>query len=202
MSYPRQISNRITSDIQTIHLGTSEKVGICIQSLSYFVVALVVSFSKNATLAGIMLSIVPLFVIVIMSGSTIQKKYTTRMSDAYSKASVLAEEAFGNIRVVKAFNSQERLAKVYETWLTVAENEGVRKSVAGALMMGGIFFLAYSANALAYWQGSRLIVKDSMSGAGDIFTVIFMMLDSEYPSRCVQEISLLAWEFHFNDSCN
>ncbi|KNC99518.1 uncharacterized protein SPPG_04909 [Spizellomyces punctatus DAOM BR117] len=175
-----EISNRITSDIQTIHLGTSEKVGLCIQSLSYFVVALCVSFSKNATLAGIMLCIVPAFVIVIMGGSKITAKYTTRVSDAYSKASMLADEAFGNVRVVQAFNSQERLAKVYESWLTLAEKEGVRKSVSGALMMGAIFFLAYSSNALAYWKGSRLLVDNSMSGAGDIFTVIFMMLDSSF----------------------
>ncbi|TPX66385.1 hypothetical protein SpCBS45565_g04512 [Spizellomyces sp. 'palustris'] len=154
-----EISNRITSDIQTIHLGTSE---------------------KNPTLAGIMLCIVPAFVIVIMGGSKITAKYTTRVSDAYSKASMLADESFGNVRIVQAFNSQERLANVYESWLTLAEKEGVRKSVSGALMMGAIFFLAYSSNALAYWKGSRLIVDNSMSGAGDIFTVIFMMLDSSF----------------------
>ncbi|KAI8922590.1 ABC multidrug transporter Mdr1 [Powellomyces hirtus] len=175
-----EVSNRITSDIQTIHLGTSEKVGICIQSVSYFVVALAVSFSKSAQLAGIMLAIVPAFVIVIMGGSKITAKYTTRASDAYSKASALTEEAFGNVRMVQAFNSQERLARVYESLLTVAEREGVRKSVAAALMMGAIFFLAYSSNALAYWQGSRLIVNNSVDGAGDVFTVIFMMLDTAF----------------------
>ncbi|KAK9704450.1 hypothetical protein K7432_010187 [Basidiobolus ranarum] len=175
-----EVSNRITGDTQTIQNGTSEKVGICIQSISYFLAAFAVGFIKNATLTGILFSIVPVFVIVMTGGSYIISKYTVRVSDHYSKASTLAEEVFANVRVAQAFNSQDRLAALYDRYLLLAQRQGLFKAIAGALMLGGIFFVAYSANALAFWQGSRLIASSSLEGAGTVYTVIFLVLDSSF----------------------
>jgi ATP-binding cassette subfamily B (MDR/TAP) protein 1 len=48
------ISNILTEKTQTIQLGTSEKVGLFIASISYFVSAFAVGFSLNARLTGVM----------------------------------------------------------------------------------------------------------------------------------------------------
>ncbi|ORX81763.1 leptomycin B resistance protein pmd1 [Basidiobolus meristosporus CBS 931.73] len=174
------VSSRITSDTQTIQNGTSEKVGIFIQSISYFLAAFTVGFVKNATLTGIMFSVVPVFIVVMVGGSFVISKYTARVSDQHSKASTLAEEVFANVRVAQAFNSQDRLSALYDHYLTLAQRQGLLKAIAGALMLGGIFFVAYSANALAFWEGSRLIVSSSLEGAGTVYTVIFLVLDSSF----------------------
>ncbi|KAI9003540.1 ABC transporter [Gaertneriomyces semiglobifer] len=175
-----EISNTLTTSIQSIHVGTSEKVGIFIQSLAYFIIAFAVAFTKSPKLAGIMITILPAFVLIMLIGSTVTGKYTIRMNESYSKASSLADGVLSNIKVVQAFNSQERVASLYEKWLTIAEKDGVWKSLAGAFMIGGVFFIAYSANAMAYYVGGKMIVEAGSGGAGSIFTVIFLMIDSSF----------------------
>jgi ATP-binding cassette subfamily B (MDR/TAP) protein 1 len=48
------MANILTEKTQTIQLGTSEKAGLFIASISYFVAAFVVGFSLNARLTGVM----------------------------------------------------------------------------------------------------------------------------------------------------
>ncbi|ORX77993.1 P-loop containing nucleoside triphosphate hydrolase protein [Basidiobolus meristosporus CBS 931.73] len=173
-----EVSSRITGDTQIIQNGTSEKVGLCIQSISYFIAAFTVGFVRNATLTGILFCVVPAFLLVASGGSAFSALYASRSMESYSKASTVAEEALANVRIAQAFNSQERLATLYEKNLHIASRHGLRKAIAGALMLGGIFFIAYSANALAFWEGSRLIVKDITKDTGSVYTVIFLVLDS------------------------
>ncbi|KAK9702026.1 hypothetical protein K7432_011439 [Basidiobolus ranarum] len=173
-----EVSSRITGDTQIIQNGTSEKVGLCIQSISYFIAAFTVGFIENAVLTGILFCVVPAFLIVASGGSLITALYTTRSLESYSKASTVAEEALANVRIAQAFNSQERLSALYEKNLHIASRQGLRKAIAGALMLGGIFFIAYSANALAFWEGSRLIMADITRDTGSVYTVIFLVLDS------------------------
>jgi ATP-binding cassette subfamily B (MDR/TAP) protein 1 len=44
----------LTEKTQTIQLGTSEKVGLFIASISYFISAFTVGFILNARLTGVM----------------------------------------------------------------------------------------------------------------------------------------------------
>lgn len=48
------LTNILTEKTQTIQLGTSEKVGLFIASISYFISAFTVGFTLNARLTGIM----------------------------------------------------------------------------------------------------------------------------------------------------
>jgi hypothetical protein len=48
------LSGILTEKTQTIQLGTSEKVGLFIASISYFISAFTVGFMLNAQLTGVM----------------------------------------------------------------------------------------------------------------------------------------------------
>jgi ATP-binding cassette subfamily B (MDR/TAP) protein 1 len=48
------LSSILTEKTQTIQLGTSEKVGLFIASISYFISAFTVGFMLNARLTGVM----------------------------------------------------------------------------------------------------------------------------------------------------
>jgi ATP-binding cassette subfamily B (MDR/TAP) protein 1 len=48
------ITNTLTEKTQTIQLGTSEKVGVFITSISYFIAAFTVGFTLNARLTAVM----------------------------------------------------------------------------------------------------------------------------------------------------
>ncbi|TEA22709.1 ABC transporter 1 [Colletotrichum sidae] len=178
-----EVSSRLNSDIQTIQTGTSEKVGIFIATISFFITAYVIGFIKYAKLAGMLVSLVPAFLIMsIVCGRFIQK-WTATMSDGIAKASSIASEALSHVAVVQAFGAGPRLEAKFSSHMMQAQKEGIKKATAAATQAGLLYFLAYSANALAYWQGSKAI-SESVAGngdgtsVGDIYTVVFLIVDA------------------------
>ncbi|KAF4766477.1 hypothetical protein HAV15_010787 [Penicillium sp. str.  len=178
-----EVASRLNTDIQTIRSGTAEKVGICISSFSFFVTAYVVAFIKDSILAAMLLSLIPAYFIMSFVGSYYIEKYTGRMSDYAASAASIASEALNNIVVVHAFGANRRLEEKFSKALKDSETEGLKKATATGIQAGVLYFVAYGANGLAFWQGSRQIaaaVRTESAGAtvGSVFTVIFVLVEA------------------------
>lgn len=179
---PGEIASRLNGDIQAIRSGTSEKVGICLSSVSFFVTAYIVAFIKDYRLAAMLISLIPAYFIMSFVGSHYIEKFSGRMSDYAATASSIASEALSNTVVVQAFGANARLEDKFSTALKSAEQEGLKKATAVGTQSGVLYFIAYAANGLAFWQGSRRIA-DSVSGdsngatVGATFTVIFILVE-------------------------
>lgn len=179
---PGEVASRLNGDIQAIRSGTSEKVGICLSSLSFFVTAYIVAFIKDYRLAAMLVSLIPAYFLMSFVGSHYIEKYSGLMSDFAATASSIASEALSNIVVVQAFGANARLEKKFSTALKASEHEGLKKATAIGIQSGVLYFVAYSANGLAFWQGSRRIadaVSQNSQGAtvGAVFTVIFILVE-------------------------
>ncbi|PCG95508.1 ABC transporter, integral membrane type 1 [Penicillium occitanis (nom. inval.)] len=180
---PGEVASRLSSDIQTIRSGTSEKVGICLASVSFFVTAYIVAFIKDYILAAELISLIPAYFLMSFVGSHYIEKYSGLMSDYAATAASIASEALSNILVVQAFGANRRLEKKFANALKSSEREGLKKATAVGIQSGVLYFIAYSANGLAFWQGSRRIadaVRDGTGGAtvGSTFTVIFILIEA------------------------
>ncbi|KAF4218273.1 hypothetical protein CNMCM5878_005115 [Aspergillus fumigatiaffinis] len=178
-----EVSARITDEISVVQQGTNEKVGIVISSVSFFVAAYVVAFIKDPKLAGMLVSITPAYLIMALGGGYFVQKYVGRSIETMAMASSVALEAISNTLVVHAFSANARLEERFVEVLTPALSAGVWKSVAVALQAGLLYFIAFSANGLAFWQGSRQIasaVELNIDGitVGDTFTVILILIDA------------------------
>ncbi|PWZ02064.1 hypothetical protein BCV70DRAFT_221806 [Testicularia cyperi] len=178
---PGEVGTRLSADLLTIQNGTSEKMGIMISSLSYFVTSYIVAFIKLPVLAAQLVSLLPAFGIVSLIGSKAVAKAQKNTSTHLSNAASLAAEALNNLPVVQAFGSQARLSNIYSSHLELARRQGTRKALAAAAVLGMLFFVGYSANALAFFSGSRLIAGSGDSGTvGSVYTVIFLLLDASF----------------------
>ncbi|KFA49980.1 hypothetical protein S40293_05954 [Stachybotrys chartarum IBT 40293] len=178
-----QVSSRLHGDITAIQAGTSEKAGIFIATISFFITAFVIAFTREPRLAGMLLFMLPCFIISAFVGGIFSNKYTTRMSEAMASASSLASEALRNISVVHAFGAGGRLEARFAELAFEARNDGVKKSRVSGVQAGMLYFVAYSGNALAFWQGSRYVaaaIGDPSGGTtmGDIYTVILVLVDA------------------------
>ncbi|CAL5874466.1 uncharacterized protein PFLUO_LOCUS8762 [Penicillium psychrofluorescens] len=178
-----EIASRLSSDIQTIRSGTSEKAGIVLASLSFFVTAYIVAFIKDDIIAGMLVSLVPAYFLMSFIGSHYIEKYSGRMSDYAATASSIASEALNNIVVVQAFGANARLENKFSKALKSSEREGLKKATAVGTQSGFLYFIAYGANGLAFWEGSRRIansVSDNSAGTtvGATFTVIFILVEA------------------------
>jgi len=152
-----EVASRLDVDLQTIQTGTSEKVGICIASLSYFVTSYVVAFIKSAKLAGMLFSLVPAYLLMALVGGHFTKKYVGRVSDHVAAATAIASAGLSNMPLVQSLGASIRLEAVFSKHLALAEKSGIMKSFVASIQLGCLYFIAYSANALAFWQGSREI---------------------------------------------
>ncbi|KIA75526.1 ABC multidrug transporter [Aspergillus ustus] len=180
---PGEVASRLNGDIQTIRSGTSEKVGICLASFSFFVTAYIVAFIKDSKLAGMLVSLVPAYFLMSFVGSHYIEKYSGLMSNYAATAASIASEALSNFVVVQAFGANARLEEKFSKALKSSEHEGLKKATAVGIQSGVLYFIAYSANGLAFWEGSRRIadsVADGSSGTtvGATFTVIFILIEA------------------------
>lgn len=179
---PGEVASRLSSDIQTIRSGTSEKAGIVLSSFSFFVTAYIVAFIKDWELAAILLSLIPAYFIMSFVGSHYIEKYTGLMSDYAASAASIASEGLSNIVVVHAFGANKRLEEKFSNALKLSEHQGLKKATAVGIQSGVLYFIAYGANGLAFWQGSQKVadsVLDGSSGTtvGAVFTVIFVLIE-------------------------
>ncbi|KAL3419506.1 Leptomycin B resistance protein pmd1-like protein 4 [Phlyctema vagabunda] len=177
-----EVSSRLNGDIATIQAGTSEKVGICISCASFFVTAYIVAFMKDAKLAGMLVSLVPAFLLMALVGSKYINKYSGQMSDHIASASSIASEGLSNVTVVHAFGANSRLEYKFSSDLMKAQKAGIKKAFATAVQTGLLYFIAYAGNALAFWQGAKTIANSVANGSsstvGTTYTVIFILVDA------------------------
>lgn len=177
-----EVASRLDSDIQTIRSGTAEKVGICLSSLSFFVTAYIVAFIKDYKLAAMLISLAPAYLLMSFIGGHYVEKYTGLMSDHAATAASIASEALSNIMVVQAFGANARLESKFSKALAASRHEGIKKATAMGVQAGVLYFIAYAANGLAFWQGGHQ-VADSVANAdggttvGAVFTVIFILVE-------------------------
>jgi ATP-binding cassette, subfamily B (MDR/TAP), member 1 len=178
-----EVSSRLNGDVQAIETGTSEKVGVFLTCISFCITAYVIAFIKDAKLAGMLISLIPAFLIMTVVGGFHIQKYSTKMADYFASASAIASEGLSNVGLVHALGAQARLEEKFKGHLTSARREGIRKALAVAVQAGLLYLIALSANALAYWQGSRKVAHTVEFGGdatvGETYTVIFILVDGK-----------------------
>ena len=181
-----EVAARLNGDIAAVGSGTGEKVGIFLASLSFFFTAYIVGFIKDAQLAGILVCLVPAFLIMSLVGGIYLQKFAAVASDRIATATKIVAEALENVAVVQTFGMGTRLEERFAEDVMEARNAGIKKGIVAASQAGLLFFIAYSANALAFWQGSIKVANaargDGDSTVGEIYTVVFLLVDGEFCS--------------------
>lgn len=172
------VNGLLTEKMDTIQAGCSEKVGIFIQALSYFVAAFVVGFILDAKLAGILLAtVVPAIALSFWLLSPAVSKYSSLANKRNEQANDIVESALGAVKVVQAFDMISGLCERHLEFLNDSIKTSTKKAIFTALQAGSVYFIAYSANALAFYLGSRIADGGS---AGTVYAVVFLILDASF----------------------
>ncbi|CAH0052065.1 unnamed protein product [Clonostachys solani] len=167
------IAAQATSNGKLIQSGTSEKLGIVIQSISTFIAAFIIAFISQWKLTLIIICIVPLTVALSVVLSIPDAKIETDILKIYASAGSLAESVLGGIRTVYAFNLRPRIMSKYDAYLQEAYEVGMKKNILYGFMFGGEYFVIYAGMGLAFWQGVGMIARNEVPNIGTVFTVLF-----------------------------
>ncbi|KAF2142944.1 uncharacterized protein K452DRAFT_248585 [Aplosporella prunicola CBS 121167] len=170
-----EITTRITADSNLVQDGISEKVGLVLQSLATFVTAFIIAFVKYWKLTLIMTSTIFAIVVSMGIGSQFILKYNKQSLASYASGGTVVEEVFSSIRNAIAFGTQDKLARQYDEHLRVAEGWGRKTKTALAWMLGMMMTIMYLNYGLAFWMGSRYLVKGDMT-LSDVLTILMAII--------------------------
>jgi ATP-binding cassette, subfamily B (MDR/TAP), member 1 len=181
-----EISSRLSGAIQAIQAGTSEKVGIFVSAISFLITAYVVGFIEYTKLTAMLTYLIPAMLGSSFLCGRLSQKYGSQMSDAIDTASSIASEALNHVAVVHAFNAERPLGSKFTENTSKAKVWGIKKSVYVGAQSGFLYFLAFSANALAFWQGTKAIAaayqqNGETISVGAIYTVVLLIVDGQFP---------------------
>ncbi|KAF7189265.1 ABC multidrug transporter MDR5 [Pseudocercospora fuligena] len=172
---PGAVTVKATTNANLINAGISTKLAHAVQSMSMVVAAMVIGCTQSYSLMLIITAVVvPCFAILPLSMAA-DANIDARMLEIYSRASNLAEEMLGSIRVVHAFGPSILLER-FDRWLGNARVEGQRKSPVWAIMYGADFFFTNMPYSVAFWQGTRMYLSGQIANVGALWTIVLCVL--------------------------
>lgn len=179
-----EITTRITSDMNMVQDGISEKLGMTIKGISIFVAAYVVGFVVSWQLTLTLTATVVAISGTLGGLSRFVIRWSRKSLACYAEGGGLAEEVLSppSARNVLAFGIQDRLSMQYDQHLKTAERFGFKMRSVVAVMAGFLMFCIYSTYALAFWTGSRYLVQGK-SSLTDILTVLLSIMGKSWTLR-------------------
>ncbi|KAI8078647.1 P-loop containing nucleoside triphosphate hydrolase protein [Halteromyces radiatus] len=170
------LTTRLTSDTQLIQEGLSEKFGLFVSSIAQFISGIVVGFTGDWLLSLVIIATFPILAIAAAIMGVLVTRYTTKAQDAYADAGQVAEQAFGGIRTVSAFNMEHHFVTRYLRELKKATYAGVKRAVVFGLGSAIFLFVFFSTYALSFWYGSTLVNKGHITGANVVISFFGVIL--------------------------
>jgi ATP-binding cassette, subfamily B (MDR/TAP), member 1 len=170
-----EITTRITADTNAIQDGISEKLGLTLNAFATFIVAFVVAFVKSWRLTLILLCGVVTIILVMGTAGSTMVSWTAEAHKEYAEGGTVAEEVISSIRNATAFNTQEKLARQYETFLVRAEKAGRKVQLVMGSMLAIMMCIVNLLYGLAFWEGSRLLVAGDIK-VNQLITVSFAVI--------------------------
>jgi ATP-binding cassette subfamily B (MDR/TAP) protein 1 len=170
-----ELTASITSDINIIQDGISQKVALTMTSVATFVIAFIIGFTRSWKLTLICSCTVWSIVAVMGYGSKLSIGYKKKSLDASAEGGSFAEEVLSSVRNATAFGTQDKLARQHCSYLAIAEHWGFRFRATLGTMIGILYSFLYLNYGLAFWAGSKFVVNGSAT-LSDIITIIFAII--------------------------
>ncbi|KAJ3339011.1 ATP-binding cassette, sub-B (MDR TAP), member 4, partial [Kappamyces sp. JEL0680] len=169
-----ELTNRLTSDLNLIQEGLSDKVGLLIQFSSSFVAGFIIGYTKGWQLALVVTSSLP-----FLAGSAffLSKQIgagSERSQKAYAGAANVAQQVLSSIRTVYSFSGMEKEMKRYAVQLDIAEHQGLRTQLFNGCGIGSIQFFVFCTYGMSFWYGNTLI--PNTMNTGQVLNVLFAII--------------------------
>ncbi|KAK0110140.1 GTPase-activating protein [Cadophora gregata] len=173
-----EVINCITADLNLVQDGISEKVGFTITGLATFISAFVVGFIMYWKLSLILSGTLFSLLLGLFLTSLVSKKYSAQKIAVNATAAALSDEVFSSIRNTIAYNTQARLATQYDKLLDNASKFEFKLGVTISVLLAACMAIVELTYALAFWEGSRLLVNGEINIAKLLTTVLAIVLGS------------------------
>ncbi|KAI0124044.1 ABC transporter-like protein [Xylariales sp. AK1849] len=173
---PGQLAAIITATANTVQSGISEKLGIIVQSVALMIGAMIIAFVHSWKLTLVTSSGLVLIIICYCATTPYVVKNMKDVEDLNIKASSVASEAFGSIRMIAACGAESKMVKKYDKWISGSRLRGMRLSKIVAVQKSTIFFSIIGTFALSCWFAARMIISGEIPNTSVLIIVLMCVM--------------------------
>ena len=166
----------ITSSANTLQNGISEKLGILLEFTATIIGSIIVAFTYSWSLTLVTASVILFIVAVLAVLLPLVMAGHAKLTKAETRASSVATEAFGAIRMITSCGAENRTVQKYSAWVEKARKAGQSTSPLMAIQFGLIFFGLYGVFALSFWYGTKSFVEGRLEGVSTVIIVLMSVM--------------------------
>ena len=191
-----QASNTITTTANVLQIGISDKLGTFVQFTALMVAAIVVAFRESWSLTLVTSSII-LFIVIVYGGIVpVIIKWNKEVEHADAKASSVAGEVLGSIRMIVACGAEGRIARKYAGWIEESRRRGLKISPLMGVQVSTTrtrLLLRDDPRDSIYWRSLRLSTLVFLLTKQLLTIWNFIVCSSLLRHLCHDGIVLLVW---------
>ena len=186
-----ELLSRLGSDIATVKWAASGNFSMFIRNIVVCIGSFVLLFTLSWQLTLYVAIVIPLFAGFSVFYARYAKKLTRVYQDTIADGSIIAEEAFSNIRIVKSFSSEEKETEHFDSKMDSAYSTGFKKSLIESLFFSFIILIINAAILVVLWYGGVLVLNNKLTPgelASFIFYALFMASSSSAITAAITQL--------------
>ncbi len=161
---PAEITSRLTVDTTIIEQVVGTTVSVALRNTILGIACVVILFALAPTLAlQILLGAVVVVLPIAVLGRRV-RAISTRSQDRIADVGTVTSEVLGAMKIVQAFNQQDREASRFADAVARVFATAKRRILVRALMTAIVIFLIFGSITLVIWQGATAVASGHMSG--------------------------------------
>jgi len=161
---PAEITSRLTVDTTIIEQVVGTTVSVALRNTILGIACVVILFALAPALAlQILLGAFVVVVPTAVLGRRV-RAISTRSQDRIADVGTVTSEVLGAMKIVQAFNQQDREASRFAEAVGRVFATAKRRIVLRALMTAIVIFMIFSAITMVIWQGATQVAHGHMSG--------------------------------------
>ncbi|GAB4815223.1 hypothetical protein N2152v2_002269 [Parachlorella kessleri] len=174
-----ELTNRLSEDTRLMKSVATTSLSMALRALTVTVLGLVMMFLTSWLLALLTVAIIPPLFLLFTVYGRLSRRYVKEQLAASAQATTVAEEAFSNLRTVRAFAKEEAMLGRYEGAQGQTLTYGLRSAKLDGAFMSLNSSLATGAIMVVLWFGARLVLEDKLTaGALSAFVVYAVFVAS------------------------
>ena len=171
-----ELTNRLAADTTVLQNTVSVNISMSLRNLAAVVGSLVMLVYTSPQLTGVMLLIVPPVALGAVAYGRKVRQLSKQSQDALAKASEVAEETLSGIRTVRSFAAEPKEIRRYEATVNDSLALAMRRTQLTSIFIGAASFATFTAGALVFWYGGRLVIADELSKGSLIAFLVYTLL--------------------------
>jgi ATP-binding cassette subfamily B protein len=161
---PSEIASRLTADTTIIEQVVGTTISVALRNLVMGVGGIAYLFAVAPKLALMLLLGIPVIVIPVTVFARRVRKFSRSSQDRIADVGAMVDEVLGAMKIVQAFNQQQREAERFSDAVERVFQTARRRIRLRALMTASIIGLLFGAITMVMWQGAVDVQAGRITG--------------------------------------